>query len=207
MYDGTTTATVSGTLVGVQNGDSLGLTGAFASPSLGTWTVTFGLSGANASSYTLTQPSPSVTASILNSAVWTNTVSGLNWSTAGNWSNNVVATNVGNTADFSQVAITADTTVNLDTNYTIGNLVFGNTAPSPSANWFLTDNTLTLAGTNPTVTVGSLGTGEAATISSTIAGTQGLTKAGSGNLALGAYNTYTGNTVVNGGTLTLNAGE
>ena len=168
--------------------------------------MTFGVSGTHASSYTVTQPSPTITASIYSSAVWTSTANNESWSTAGDWQNNVAGTGAGNTADFSQVDITADTTVNLDQNYTIGNLVFGNTDSNPNANWILANNTLTLAGTTPTVTVGSLGTGKSATISSAIAGTQGLTKAGNGTLTLSGADTYSGNTTISAGTLALDDG-
>src|SRR2546430_6059291 len=59
-------------------------------------------------------------------------------------------------------------------------------------------NTLTLSGVSPTIDVLS---GVSATISSVIAGTAGLTKAGLGTLTLSGANTYTGATNVNAGTL------
>jgi autotransporter-associated beta strand protein len=59
-------------------------------------------------------------------------------------------------------------------------------------------NTLTLAGATPTV---SMASGISATISSVIAGTAGLTKAGLGTLTVSGANTYTGATAVNAGTL------
>ena len=43
------------------------------------------------------------------------------------------------------------------------------------------------------------------TIASVIAGPAGLTKAGTGMLSFAAVNTYTGPTIVNGGTLQLNS--
>ncbi|HEX7262228.1 MAG TPA: autotransporter-associated beta strand repeat-containing protein, partial [Luteolibacter sp.] len=60
-------------------------------------------------------------------------------------------------------------------------------------------NTLTLAGTTPTVTTGS---GVTATISSIVAGTNGLTKEGAGTLTLSGLNTFTGVVNVNAGILT-----
>jgi autotransporter-associated beta strand protein len=60
------------------------------------------------------------------------------------------------------------------------------------------DNTLTLAGTNPTI---SLGAGINANIGSSIAGSSGLIKSGSGTLTLSGANTYTGNTILGGGKL------
>src|SRR5437660_609188 len=59
-------------------------------------------------------------------------------------------------------------------------------------------NTLTLAGATPTT---SMASGISATISSVIAGTAGLTKAGLGTLTVSGANTYTGATAVNAGTL------
>lgn len=140
---------------------------------------------------------------------WVVTTSG-NWGTAANWFASTVASGAGVTADFSQVGISSDTAVHLDTSYTIGNLIFGNTNVSPTANWIVDDggssgaNTLTLAGGTPTVTVSNLGTGKSATISAEIDGTSGLTKAGSGTLTLSsANNTYSGGTTVNAGMLAL----
>ena len=132
-----------------------------------------------------------------------------NWGTAANWFVNTIASGSGVTADFSEVDIPSDTTVHLDSNYTVGNLIFGNTDVAPAANWIVDDNgsaganTLTLAGTSPTVTVNNLGTGKTATINAVIAGTAGLTKAGAGTLALSAGNLLTNNTRVATGTLEL----
>jgi autotransporter-associated beta strand protein len=64
-------------------------------------------------------------------------------------------------------------------------------------------STLTLSGTTPTITTD---TGVSASIGSVIAGTAGLTKTGAGTLTLTSVNSYTGGTIVNGGTLKLNAG-
>jgi fibronectin-binding autotransporter adhesin len=62
-------------------------------------------------------------------------------------------------------------------------------------------NPLTLQGTSPTVTVNALGTGSIATISASLAGTNGLTKAGSGILLLSGSNNYSGGTLVSAGAL------
>ncbi|MEI6646801.1 MAG: autotransporter-associated beta strand repeat-containing protein [bacterium] len=64
----------------------------------------------------------------------------------------------------------------------------------------ITANTLTLGGTTPTIT---LGANINAAIGSAIVGTQGMIKEGTGNLTLTGANTYSGNTTVNAGTLTL----
>ena len=76
--------------------------------------------------------------------VWETTTNGASWSIPGDWSPTGPADGAGNTADFSQLNITADTTVNLDSNRTIGTLIFGDT--TASNNWILagTGGTLTL---------------------------------------------------------------
>jgi fibronectin-binding autotransporter adhesin len=74
---------------------------------------------------------------------------------------------------------------------TAGGITFQNQA------YTLTGSTLDLDGSTPTVTVNA-GVG---TISSPIAGSSGLTKAGNGNLILNGLNTYSGPTIVSAGTL------
>ncbi|MDX9843177.1 MAG: Ig-like domain-containing protein [Aquabacterium sp.] len=70
----------------------------------------------------------------------------------------------------------------------------------------LTGGTLTLGGgTTQTVTHGA---GDTATISSVIAGSGALTKAGGGNLTLsGSGNTFSGATTISAGTLTVSGGD
>jgi autotransporter-associated beta strand protein len=131
---------------------------------------------------------------------WTNSAGGL-WGTAGNWLSDIVATGGGSTADFNTLNLTADTTVDLDSARTIGNLIFGDTDTSSAADWTLTGNTLTLAGTTPTITVNPLGGTKTVTISAVVAGSAGLSKSGTGTLTLSAANAYTGATTVSNGTL------
>ena len=64
----------------------------------------------------------------------------------------------------------------------------------------LSSSTLTLNGTTPTITTDP---GVATTISSAIAGADGLTKAGAGFLRLSTSNGYAGGTVIAGGTLAI----
>ena len=144
------------------------------------------------------------------SGVWTNVVSGGLWSNGANWLNGTVATGSGNAANFNQVDLTADPTViHLDSARTIGNLIFGDINLNTAAGWVLDNNgtpgnILTLAGTTPSISVNPLANGKAATISSVMAGTAGLTKVGTGALTLGgATDTFTGGLKLNAGTLTL----
>ncbi len=138
---------------------------------------------------------------------WNTTTTGLDWSTAGNWTPSGPAAGSDNTADFSQLAPTSDMTVHLDAPQTIGNIIFGDTGASASG-WTLDNNgnganILTLDGAAPTITVNALGAGKVATISAVIGGSSGMTKAGAGDLVLTANNAYTGGTTVSAGTLEL----
>jgi autotransporter-associated beta strand protein len=125
-----------------------------------------------------------------------------NWSESAKWTPDV-ADGADFTATFANDQ-TADATVTLDTARTIGNLSFGDADTGTPASWTIAGaNVLTLAGTTPTITVGTLGEDKTATIQTVIAGTNGLVKAGAGSLILTGANTYTGNTVVDAGTLTV----
>jgi autotransporter-associated beta strand protein len=153
---------------------------------------------------------PLLPAAFSGDGTWTNTTSGGLWSNSTNWTGGTIADGLGSTANFNTLDITSDNTVHLDGPHTLTNLIFGNTDASPSANWILDNNgisanVLTLAGTTPTITVNTLGTGKTATISAVVndvAGA-GLTKAGAGTLALSGTNTYTGGTTINAGTVTI----
>jgi fibronectin-binding autotransporter adhesin len=143
--------------------------------------------------------------------VWTNKTSGLNWNTAANWTNGIVADGTGATglADFSQVDIPAGTfTVHLDASHTLTNMIFGDTVVGTAGSWLLDDNgssganSLTLSGTSPAITVNTLGTSATATISAVIAGTTAWSKGGAGILVLSGSSTYDAPTTVSGGTLT-----
>ena len=152
-------------------------------------------------------PSGTVSASYRTMAAatptWINPAGGL-WSTAANWSNNIVGGGANITADFSKLDLTSDAVVTLDTPVVIGNLIFADTAPATASNWILTNsvagNTLTLQGTNPMVTVNGSSV-VAATLYAVVAGTNGLTKTGPGGLFFRetSANTYSGGTIVNQG--------
>ena len=134
-------------------------------------------------------------------AVWTS-LSGGSWATASNWTNNIIPNGGDITADFSQLTLVSPTYVTLDNHWTIGNLIFGDVGNANT--WEVDTGTagpLTLMASNsPTITVNN----QMTTIAATLAGTNGLTMAGPGILALSATNTYTGPTIINTGTLQIN---
>ena len=129
------------------------------------------------------------------------------WDNASNWIPSVLPDGASNTADFSTLNITADTTVNLNAAHTIGNLIFGD-ATTVSNDWTLANNgnaanILTLDNTGgsgaPTINVKNSGV----TISTELDGTGGLTLTGgssgnvSANLVLSGPNNYSGGTTIN----------
>jgi autotransporter-associated beta strand protein len=140
---------------------------------------------------------------------WTSTTGG-SWGDSANWSASNIASGTGAVADFSKLNITGVQTVTLNSPVTSGTLLFGDTT-SPAGGWTLTSSTLTLATVSgvPTISVTGLGSSvtygtAATTISSVIAGSNGLNKSGTSALVLSGVNTYSGNTTVNGGFLVLN---
>jgi autotransporter-associated beta strand protein len=134
---------------------------------------------------------------------WTNPNGG-SWSSSTNWSGGGIPANPGDIADFSELGLSANEAITLDANQTAGALLFGDT--SNSFNTTVSNGTggpwtLTLAAAlgSPVINVAD----ETTTISAILAGNQGFTKTGAGNLTLTGANTYTGTTTVSGGTLAL----
>ena len=130
------------------------------------------------------------------SGTWTNLASGDGsgaWSTAANWNSGVIADGADNTADFSTLNITTNSTVTLDTTRTIGNLIFGDVVPD--ADWILTGNTLTLQTSSgvPTVTANN----STNVVASILGGTMGFAKGGNGTIDLTAGNNSTLSGVIN----------
>jgi autotransporter-associated beta strand protein len=218
FYDGTTAAIISGgslTVGGgpgeVEIGDTVTLSqsGTFASVGPGAGisvACNSTLGGADASNYTVTEPT-GLSAEIYASPVWTGAAADTLWDTGGNWAGGIAAFGANVTADFSTLDITTDQTVNLNSPRTIGSLTFGDTDTGSAGGWTLANNgtaanTLRLEGSAPTVTVNALGGSASVTVSAVVAGTNGLTKAGTGTLVLSGANTYSGGTTVtNTGTL------
>jgi autotransporter-associated beta strand protein len=125
------------------------------------------------------------------------------WGVPQNWNANTVATGSDQTADFSTMALTADTTVLLDDNYTIGKLMFGDTGGVH--NWVVGPAgmmlTLTTSSNNPVISVNN----RVVDLLVTLAGNTGLNKTGNGTLRLsGRYSYLAGPTTVNQGTLLVN---
>jgi autotransporter-associated beta strand protein len=124
------------------------------------------------------------------------------WSATNNWVNGVAANGAGFIADFSQVNLTADRTVTLDTSRTLGPLRFGATSGSTN-NWALNSSggsILTLNSarfTAATVAVNQ----NTATINAPLVSTNGLTKTGAGTLVLRGANTLAGPLNLNSGFL------
>lgn len=148
---------------------------------------------------------------------WTNLVAGSasgSWTNQANWNpNSPPSTN--DTADFSTLNITANSTVGLTNgNQTVyvNSMVFGDADTSSAAGWTVTSSgnlqSLTLAGSNPTIIVNALGTGAGVTNNLVLAGS-GFIKDGSGLLSLNGSgaNIFTGSTYITNGTLVLSKSD
>ncbi len=144
---------------------------------------------------------------------WTQILSGGLWSDAGNWSSGIIGDGLGLSANFNTLDLTEDNVVHLDSPRTLGGLTFGDTVPATPGSWYVDNNgnaanTLTLAvGSGaPVITVNPMGTGSTATIAASLAGTMGLSKAGTGVLALAGSSTLSGTTAIAAGTLRVASG-
>jgi autotransporter-associated beta strand protein len=136
---------------------------------------------------------------------WINSYGG-SWASAGNWDPaDGIAGGADNTAYFGfvrEASITPNASFTLDGAQTIGNLCFttqggpGNWSFSPGVNGSLTLDS-TFEPPEITVTSPSL----QVTLNAVVVGGGGVEKDGAGTLVLAARNTYTGQTLVNGGGL------
>ncbi|MGL5019972.1 MAG: beta strand repeat-containing protein [Luteolibacter sp.] len=127
-----------------------------------------------------------------NNGTWVSITDGL-WSDDTKWQDAVIATDVDRTATFS--ASSGLIVVDLDSNRTIGNLVFSNSDYTISGANVLT---LSASGT-PGI---SVDTGLTATLDTTVGGFVGLNKTGLGTLILSKpNNSYSGKTTISGGIL------
>jgi autotransporter-associated beta strand protein len=137
---------------------------------------------------------------------WTNAAGG-SWATAGNWSGGgTLPTTTSDTADFSTLNITANSTVSLNGNQSINKMLFSDTALSPTAynTWTVaagapSSSTLTLGGTNASIDVA---TSRTAIITAQMAGSDNWTKTGGGTLRLTkTANNFSGDITVQTGIL------
>ncbi len=138
-------------------------------------------------------------------SIWNNPAGG-SWANAANWDS--LPNSIDAIADFSTLDIVSDATVTLDsaTTFTVGSLLFGDTAASN--NWIVNAGspagtiTLAVASGSPTISVAN----QTVTINTTLAGTQGFTKTGNGTLAITtALPAGFGAVLDNAGVLTLSA--
>jgi autotransporter-associated beta strand protein len=123
-----------------------------------------------------------------------------NWDDTSLWTNGVFPNGVDAGANFTSTDITADRIVALNGNRSVGHIVFTDTGIS-SHNLTLSGNTLTLDVSSGTPIIDVTQADRTLTISSAIAGNEGILKIGSGRLTLSGSNTYTTNTTINGGVL------
>jgi autotransporter-associated beta strand protein len=132
------------------------------------------------------------------SGVWTADASG-SWSDTNKWASWIVADGAGNTADFSTVNITANRTVTLNGDRTIGIVQFKDT--SGSSTWTLSGSfTLTLDNRTNAPKVRALA--QTSYINVILAGTNGVAAPDqTGTAVFNASNTYTGQTAIFQGTL------
>lgn len=130
--------------------------------------------------------------------VWTQTAGGAQlWTTASNWEDGVVPSPTNTTTmDFSSVDLLADTNLVLGATRTARIWKFGDA--SGTQNWTVSaGNTMTLAGTTPTIEV----INNTTQLNNVVAGSAGLSKTGAGTLILSGNNTYTSVTRISAGTL------
>jgi fibronectin-binding autotransporter adhesin len=141
---------------------------------------------------------------------WNTTTTPSSWATPGNWTPNGTP-GILDTADFSQLDITAATTVTLDGSQLINHMIFGDTVTNTAFGWVVsagtpTTSTLTVAGTNPMITVNALGGSSIANITAPILATN-LTIAGPGTFEIGSLSSViSGMIITNGATVTTPSG-
>ncbi|HEU5069971.1 MAG TPA: autotransporter-associated beta strand repeat-containing protein [Verrucomicrobiae bacterium] len=161
----------------------------------------------DAGDYTVTADGVTSAAAVLlvsapaGSGIWTNGNGG-SWTTSGNWKAGSIAGGIDAVADFSTLSLGTSPTVSLNGARTNGTLVFDDLNLAAPHNWTLNTGsggplTLAVSSGTPNLAV-KAGT---TTLSAVVAGTQGFTKTGTGQLTLSGASTITGPLNVNDGTL------
>ena len=120
------------------------------------------------------------------------------WNTAGNWTNSQIADGTDFTAYFIN-NITADRTVTVDANRTIGNLII--TDPTGSQNRTFTGGPLILSTTSLKPQIRVSGGATLTVFNLELTGNNGLRKEQANAIVLGVSNSWTGDTDINRGTL------
>lgn len=132
---------------------------------------------------------------------WTTTSGGTHsWDTATNWNGSTIASGTGNTASFT-ANIVGTQTVTLDSARTIGNITFTDSTTSSHDLTISGPSTLMLDRTAGVPIIDVTQAGRLLTISSVIAGNDGLQKNGAGTLVFSSTsnNTFTGGFNINDG--------
>jgi autotransporter-associated beta strand protein len=116
------------------------------------------------------------------------------WGVAGTWSGGTIADGTDANANFTGINITANRTITVDADRTIGNITFTDQTTASNSLAIAGTNTLTLDVTTGAPIINVTQSGRSITFSAPLAGNDGLSKIGDGNLILSGSNTYSGNT-------------
>jgi autotransporter-associated beta strand protein len=124
-----------------------------------------------------------------------------NWNAPGTWSGGTIADGAGFTANFTGVNLTAAQTITLTAPQTIGNITFTDATTSSNDLVISGANILTLDVASGTPAINVTQADRILSISSVIAGNDGLATTGPGALSLSGTNTYSGVTNISAGRL------
>ncbi len=126
-----------------------------------------------------------------------------NWNAPGTWSGGTIADGAGFSANFTGVNITTAQTITLTAPQTIGNITFTDATTSSNDLVISGANILTLDVASGTPAINVTQSDRILSISSVIAGNDGLANTGAGVLSLTAANTYSGVTNIAAGRLAI----
>jgi autotransporter-associated beta strand protein len=125
-----------------------------------------------------------------------------NWNAPATWSG-AIADGTGSTANFTGVNIIADQTITLTAPQTIGNITFTDDTTVSHNLTISGASILTLDVATGTPAINVTQANRTLTISSVVAGNDGLANVGPGTLSLTGANTYSGVTTISAGRLNL----